>query len=318
MIRPPHANHAAAHTLALLLCLLTLDTSATAQSATPPAQATPAQDAAPAAQPVRMSVIVTDASGRSAAGVRQEEIAVAEDGQAQAVTRFAAEEPPVSYGLVIDNSRSLARRLDSVIKAAEAILRSNRPGDETFVLRFVDGTKIELLQDYTSDLGSLNDAVASLYAEGGSTAVIDAVTLAVNHADEKRGAAAGRRRALVLISDCEDRSSSYKQSDLVDLLRRKDVQVFVIALPGEMQSPPARARKLAETIASESGGRYFLAQDGPALQAAVEEVARNLRAQYALEYRSTNAARDGKFRKVEVKAAGGRRVFARPGYFAGK
>ena len=325
MIRAPHAPRNAAPALALLLCLITFDAPGLAQSAAqppqqsaaPPAQGDPAQTPAP---PVRLNVIVTDGAGRAVSDVKQEEIGVTEDGRPQAVTRFAREELPVSYGLVIDNSRSLASAINSVIKAGTLIASGNRPGDETFVMRFIDSERLEINQDFTADVDSIRDALEGLYPEGGLTAVIDALVLAVKHTSEHGKAAAGRRQALVLISDCEDRGSVYKRETLVDLLRRAGVQVFVLVLPGQTQQPPEKARKLAETIAAESGGRVFFLKrrDGPELQAAVEEISQNLRAQYTLEYRPTNAAPDGKFRKIEVTAAGKRKTHARPGYFAGK
>lgn len=331
MTRDPHATRNAPPALALLLCLVTFNAPGRAQSAAPPSPqsaAPPAPPAQPAqgepaqtpAQPVRLNVIVTDESGRAAADVKQEEIGVTEDGRPQAVTRFVMEELPVSYGLVIDNSRSVGPVINSVIRAGGLIASRNRPGDETFVMRFVDRDRIELHQDFTPDSERVRDALAGLYLEGGETAVVDALILAVKHTVAHGKAAAGRRQALVLISDCEDRASLYKQETLVDLLRRSNVQVFVLAMPGETRQPPAKAKKLAETIAAESGGRAFFVKkkDGPELQAAVEEISQNLRAQYTLEYRATSAAPDGKFRKIEVTAAGKRKVHARPGYFAGK
>ena len=328
MTRAPLASHNAAPALLLLLCLLTPNASPAAQSAaqslpqsqpaqSQPAQGGPAQTPAPT---VRLNVIVTDESGRAAADVKPEEIGVSEDGRPQVVTRFAREELPVSYGLVIDNSRSVAPLINSVIRAGELIASRNRPGDETFVMRFIDSDRLDIRQDFTADFESIRDALDGLYPEGGNTAVVDALVLAVKHTAAHGKGAAGRRQAIVLISDCEDRESVYKQETLVDLLRRTNVQVFVLVMPGQMQQPPARAKKLAETIAAESGGRVFILkkQGGPELQAAVEEISQNLRAQYTLEYRPTNAAPDGNFRKIEVKAAGKRKTHARPGYFAGK
>lgn len=328
MTRAPLACRAAAPALALLLCLLAPAAPSVvpsaAQSPAQPQQQSPAPSPQGAAAqppsldlPVKLNVIVTDESGRAAADVRPEEISVTEDGRPQTVTRFAREELPVSYGLVIDNSRSLAAQISSVIRAGERIAGGNRPGDETFVMRFVDSDRLEIFQDFTPDFEPVRDALSQLYPEGGQTAVIDALMLAVKHAAERRGATAGRRHALVLISDCEDRASVYKRDELVDLLRRANVQVFVIALPGQLQSPPDRVKKLAETVAAESGGRaFFVKKRGDAeLLAAVDEVSRNLRSQYALEFRPTNAAPDGKFRRIEVTAAGKRKVHARPGYF---
>lgn len=341
MTRAPLATQAAAPPLVPLLCLLALSASAVAQSATPPpqqsspAQSQPAPPATrqPAQQPasaplVRLNLIVTDESGRSVADVRREEISVLEDGRPQNVTHFAMEELPVSYGMVIDNSRSVGSLLSYLQRAAGTLALNNRPGDETFVLRFVHADEIVQLQDFTSNPDELAKALTSLYASGGQTAVIDATYLAVEKAAARRKGDAGRRRAVVLISDCEDRSSYHKREELIKLLRREGVQVFVISFLIELSderrltrpSPRERARKLAEEIAEESGGRAYFPKKPSELVAAVEEISRDLRSQYVLAYAPTNASADSKYRKVEVKIADApsrpkRLAVARPGYF---
>jgi Ca-activated chloride channel homolog len=164
-----------------------------------------------------------------------------------------------------------------------------------------------------------------MFLEGGNTAVVDAVRYAVERVAE-RGGEGRRRRAVVLITDGEDRESHWKPEELAKLLRQQNVQVFVLAfvhlLSNEggfiAKGPREKAVALMTRIAEESGGRAFFPKDAATLKTAVEEIVRNLRTQYTVEYRPTNAARDGKFRKVQVKAAGDRRVFARPGYFAEK
>ena len=55
------------------------------------------------------------------------------------------------------------------------------------------------------------------------------------------------------------------------------------------------------------------------IESAYDRVVAGIRAQYTLGYTSTNAARDGRWRRVEVKVAQPRRdtrVLTRKGYFA--
>lgn len=329
MTRAPLASRGAAPPLALLLCLLALAAPAAAPSAAPHPQGTAVQQQPPT--PVRLNVIVTDESGRSVADVRREEISVLEDGRPQTVTHFAKEELPVSYGLVIDNSASVRPLLSYLQKAAGTLAINNGPGDETFVLRFVHSDAIEQLQDFTSEPELLAKALLALYTSGGPTAVIDATYLAVQKAAARRKEDAARRRAIVLISDCEDRISSYRREELIKLLRGESVQVFVVSFLVELSedggfrrpSPRERARKLAAEIAEASGGRAFFPKKPSELVASVEEISRDLRSQYVVGYAPTNASADGKFRKVEVRLADApgrpkRRAVTRPGYVAGK
>jgi VWFA-related protein len=72
----------------------------------------------------------------------------------------------------------------------------------------------------------------------------------------------------------------------------------------------------SETIASDSGG--FTVRNSNDLGAGVQRIANETRAYYLLGYISSNTARDGKFRKIQVKLAEkrGMQVRARKGYFA--
>lgn len=289
------------------------------------AQTAPTGGAQPAAA-VRLDVIFTDKSGRAVTDVKPEDVRVTEDGEQQTITRVALEEQPATYALLVDNSRSLGAFFDAIIQTGSSIVSTMKPDDEAAVIRFIDTRQIATLQNFTSDREELRDALESMYVEGGSTALLDAVEYAVKAVAERAGAGGGRRRAVVLLTDGEDRSSQARQEELLALLRREGVRVFAVALVGELsdrgglvsKAPRSRAASLVDKIAEESGGRAFVIDDMRKLRAAADEIARNLRAQYAVEYRPTNAARDGKFRRVQVKAAGDRKVFARPGYVAEK
>lgn len=316
--------------LAPLLCLLATCALVVAQSPLPPPPRQATAQSPPPAPPVKLNVIVSDESAGSAAEVRREEIVVTEDGAPQTITHFTKEELPVSYALVMDNSGSVRSLLDYVTRTAGTIVSGNKGGDETLIVRFIDSDKIEQIQDFTDDSGALERALASLYIDGGHTAVIDAVYLsALRVAARRKEDAGGRRRALVLISDCEDRASRYQEADLINLLRREGVQVFVIAfLMGlnddawsRNRSQRGRARKLAEKLAAETGGRAFFPKKVDELVKAVAEVSRDLRSQYVVAYAPTNANADGKFRKVAVKVADApgrakRKAVTRAGYFA--
>ncbi len=317
--------------LAPLLCLLSTCALIVAQSSPPPTRTTRSataqiQTPAPA---VKLNVIVSDESGSSAVEVRREEIKVTEDGVPQTITHFAKDERPVSYVLVIDKSGSMRPLLENVVRTARTLILGNKPADETAVVSFVDSGKIEQIQDFTGDPGDLGNAIDSLYSELGQSAVIDAVYLSAQLVSERQKGNAGRRRALVLISDCEDRASGYEESDLIKLLRREGVQVFVIAFLGKLAadgsmnfpSPRERARKLAQKLAAESGGRAIFPRKENDLINAAAEISRDLRSQYVVTYAPTNANADGKFRKVEVEIAdtpgrAKREAVTRAGYFA--
>lgn len=307
-----------------LLCLLCAFAPAAAQSVSPPpAQSAPAQNQT-AAPSVKVSFIVATESGSSAVAVRREDVSVVEDGVPQTLTYFAREELPVSYGVLVDNSGSVRDIFHMVLRTAGSIVAGNRPDDETFLIRFVDSGKIEEMQDFTSDRATLMNGLARMYVDGGQTAIIDAVYLSAVKVAE-RPITPARRRSLVLITDGEDRASSYKLDQLLDLLRRTDVQIFSIGVgprwPKERNKlVKDKKAKLLLELSQVSGGRAFFASDTAGLRAAVDEITRDLRARYVVGYTPTNADAGDKTRQVEVKvasqvaAAAGLTVTMRPAY----
>jgi Ca-activated chloride channel family protein len=259
---------------------------------------------------VTLNVRVIDRNNRPIDNVRQNEFHIFEDGVSQPVEYFTREEVPISYGLAVDNSGSLRAQLQGVIDAGKTIINSNKPGDETFIIRFIDSSKIELKQDFTANKDSLIDTLDEFYIEGGQTAIIDAVYLAAEHTAEYKKGDDGdrRRRALIVVSDGEDRNSIYSQQQLFARLRETDVQIYVIGFVDELDKEGGLIRKssrekavnLLNKLATETGGRAFYPQSLSELPQIASEIVRDLRTQYVLAYNPTNKLRDGSFRSIKV------------------
>lgn len=185
---------------------------------------------------INVTATVTDASGRFVAGLRQEDFAVYEDNQLQTVTHFNAERVPVSLGIVLDTSGSMA---GDKIRAAQAAL--NRflydlldRADEMFLYRF--SSDPSLLQDWTADRALMSRALGRITANGG-TAMYDAVAEAVPLAEEGRH----RKKALVVISDGNDTSSRIDVRDVKQVIRESEVMVYAIGIDGDDDSTYRRA-----------------------------------------------------------------------------
>jgi Ca-activated chloride channel family protein len=259
---------------------------------------------------VTLNVRVIDRNNRPINGISQTDFQVYEDGVAQRVFSFTEEQVPVIYGLAVDTSGSLRSQINEVIDAAKTIINSNKPGDETFLERFIDRDKIENLQDFTPNKDLLLDAVDNLYVEGGQTAVVDGVYLGAEHvAEYKKGRDDDRRRrALIVVTDGEDRASYYSQEQLFRQLREQDVQIYVIGFVNELdadrglirKSSKSKAVDLINRIASETGGRAFFPQSLAELPGVANEIVRDLRTQYVISYDPTNKAHDGTYRTIKV------------------
>ena len=315
-----------------------LQTPAAQQTPTPPVLQDPGQDVDEDdvvkvdTSLVNLNVRVIDRANRPVDDVRQEEFKIFEDGVPQQIFSFTRAEVPISYGIVVDNSGSMKTQLEKVIDATRTIIQQNKPGDETFLERFVSSDEIAILQDFTANQEDLVDALDKMHTEGGQTAVLDAVYLAAEHVGKhKKGDPLSdkRRRALILVTDGEDRSSFYKQAELFEFLRENDVQIYVIGFVNELDSQGSFIRKsskdkavnLLNKLATETGGRAFYPMSLAELPGIANEITKDLRTQYVVSYSPTNKRRDGTFRKVNVRIEdAGKRdkriAITRPGYTA--
>jgi len=264
---------------------------------------------------VLLNVRVIDRNNRPINNLSQNEFQVYEDNVLQRIESFSKAEVPTNYSLVIDNSGSLRMQLEKVIEAGKIIVNTNRPDDETSIVRFVSSDKIKIVQDFTASKPDIIDALDNLYTEGGQTAIIDAVYLAAQEVTEyeKSRSDDRKRRALILVSDGEDRDSYYKEQQLFELLRESDVQIFTIGFVSELskeggfisKSPQAKARNLLERLATETGGKsYFPANIGE-LDTIARDIASELRTQYSISYAPTNERQDGSFKNIKVQVADG-------------
>lgn len=262
---------------------------------------------------VNLNVRVIDRGNRPVVNLAKKDFQVFENNIPQPIEFFSTEEVPIQYGLVVDNSASLRSQIDKVIEAGKIIINNNRPEDETFLERFIDKDNIETMQDFTAHKRLLTDAIDDMYVQGGQTALIDAIYLAAEHiASYKKGNLSDRRRrAMVLVTDGEDRKSFYKSEQLFANLREQDVQIFIIGfvkdLDGEggfiRKSPREKAIKFLENLATQTGGRAFFPASLSELPQIANEITRDMRTQYVIGYNPTNKERDGSYRAIKVTVA---------------
>lgn len=276
-------------------------------------------------QPARLNVMVTDREGRSVEGLKKEQFQVSEDGVPQTITGFSTEEPPLLYGIVMDNSGSLRKQIDRMVEAAQLIVSGNKEGDETFIIRFIHSDKIEVVEEPTTDKARLSSSLGKLYVEGGDTALVDAVYLSIQKAAKYAENDRARRRAIILMTDGDERDSYYSKDALFKLLLQENVQIFVIGMVQDLPDSPGpgvagdkmEAMDFLKKLARETGGMAFFPKTKELQQVAGEILAR-LRRQYVIEYLPAETPGKKGTRKVKValtEAAGERSVVTtRTGY----
>jgi len=190
---------------------------------------------------INVTATVTDASGRFVPGLRQEDFLVYEDDQPVTITHFNSERVPVSLGIVVDTSGSMAgQKIEAARGALDRFLFELLDrDDEIFLYRFASVPM--LLQDWTRDRTLLTRGLNRLIPNGG-TAMYDAVSEALPLAQQGQN----RKKALLIISDGNDTNSSAGVREVKAQIRESEVLVYAIGIDGQgepttrTQAPPPR------------------------------------------------------------------------------
>ncbi|HYM05116.1 MAG TPA: VWA domain-containing protein [Terriglobales bacterium] len=269
---------------------------------------------------VLIPVTVTDPLNRFVTGLDRENFRVFEDKSEQKVTHFASEDAPLSVGLVFDTSGSMGSKLDKSRQAVAQFFKTANPEDEFFLIQFSD--RPELVVDFTTHLEEIQNRLTFMQSKG-RTALLDAIYMALHNMKKK---AHNPRKAVLIISDGGDNSSRYTESEIKNLVREADVQIYAIGIyepmanrgrtPEELSGP-----SLLTEISEQTGGRQFSVENLNELPDVAAKIGIELRNQYILGYTPSNQERDGKYRRVQVKLVQPRglpplRAFWRLGYYA--
>jgi VWFA-related protein len=247
---------------------------------------------------VLVPVAVTDTSNRYVLGLDKENFHIFEDGVEQTIKHLSNEDAPLSVGLIVDVSGSMGTKLTTSRQAVREFLKTLNAGDEAFLVEVSDQAEVtvHLTQDPLAIEKKLGGATS-----GGLTALLDAVHIGL----QEMKSAKNPRKALLVISDGGDNNSKYTSTQIQDLVREADVQIYAMGVfepftfgltASEMSGP----RVLSE-ISSQTGGRALAATSLKDLPGIAATIGLELRNQYVLAYSPANGNRDGKYHKVEVK-----------------
>ena len=250
---------------------------------------------------VLIPVTVTDTLNRFVLGLEKKDFHLLEDGVEQNLADFSGEDAPLSIGLLFDESGSMDLKLRTSRDAAAQLLNTLNKEDEGFLVEFADVAKVSI--GFTNHAEEMKSALKNAQA-GGLTAMLDAIESGLLEMKKAKNS----RKAVIIISDGGDNRSHYTPAQIESLVREADVQIYAMGVfeptfsfglaPEEVSGP-----RLLSEIASQTGGRAFAAAASADLPSVATRIAVELRNQYVLGYYPKNKARDGKYRKVEVKVS---------------
>jgi Ca-activated chloride channel homolog len=299
---------------------------------------------------INVTATVSDDSGRFVSGLRQGDFTIYEDNEKQEITHFSADRVPVSLGILLDVSGSMSP--DKMDAARAAINRFTQqllePEDELFLMAFANSP--DLLQDWTMDRRLISRAMLRVDANGG-TAMYDAIAEALPIA----GSGRHEKKAILVISDGNDRNSTITVNELRQAIRESEVIVYALGVDATQRQMPQVAppsnpfpipipfpipgggrrrpqifggpygnqgrdeRVNADAlrrITDDTGGRTEIVRGFRGLDEATERIADELSKQYYLGYSSTRP-KDGRWHSIRVDARDRRlTVRARRGYVA--
>ena len=190
---------------------------------------------------VNVPVIVRDKKGVIIKNLTKDDFALTVDQKLQTIRYFDLDTNlPLTLGLLVDTSQSQVKVLDEERTASGAFLDTmlTPQRDKAFVIQFAH--TVELLQDLTDSRPKLQQALKELDTDpagsgsaggrggGAGTAFYDSVFLA---ADELMSKQTGRK-ALILLTDGNDRGSKETLTKSIEAAQRGDTIIYAIYFKG--------------------------------------------------------------------------------------
>jgi Ca-activated chloride channel homolog len=262
------------------------------------------------------TVTVVNRAGEIVEGLTVEDFDVREDGVAQGVTYFvrgeAEDAAPLHIGLLFDTSESMERDLAFSRNAAVKFLKTFSSAIDFTLVEFSDDVRAARFSQ--AEFPRLVERIRSGQAKG-RTSLYDAVTMYLSSAYDQTG-----RKVLVIFTDGDDTASSRRWDETLRLLRASDVTVYPMGFLTNRGAARLLLQSKLMEIARLTGGRAVFPGSMKELDPMYAAIAAEIQGQYVLGYIPTNAARDGKWRRVDIKlkrpAAERLQLRTREGYFA--
>jgi len=311
---------------------------------------------------VNLPVVVRDKKGALVQNLTKADFALSVDGHPATIRYFDKDNNlPLTLGLLVDTSGSVRSALEEERTASEDFLdQMVTARDQAFVIQFAH--EADLLQDVTSSQQKLRaalDQIGTNYGEGqngqdsggggyggygrhgghrgGGTMLYDAIYLASSQLMQKQQG----RKALVVLTDGEDRGSMETLASSVAAAQRAETVVYAIYFKGEEHGYGGHGgyggfggrrgggfpggggenhvdgKKVLEQITGETGGRMFEVSGKQTFAAIYTQIAEELRSQYRLGYVPDAATGTEGFHRVELMVPKDKKLMVqtRNGYY---
>lgn len=283
---------------------------------------------------VLVPVSVRKERGGALVDMLKDEFTLLEDGKPQEIAFFNRDVAPIDVVLLVDSSGSVEGTLDVIQSAALSFIKQLRPVDRFTVVSFADRPII--LLDWSSDVKTAAGALRSLEPQGNTALYGSIIAVLYERFD---ASPVGRRRAVVVLSDGDDTTSSVTSRSAARAAQLHDASVYVVSIsrlladmfkefsrttgiPTQervkyrtLSERLRRSEERLEYLASQSGGRVVYPKRYGDLGSAYDEIANEIRSRYLIGYYPPPGSAPG-FHEIGVST---RRksvtLHARQGYF---
>ena len=269
---------------------------------------------------VTIQASVRDARGRVVRGLTPSDFEVRDNGQLRPILELRSDRrSPITLAILVDMSGSMGgAKIAMARHAFDSVLSQLRPGEDEVALFTFDST-VHQRHDFTSDPALLKDGLAE-FNPFGSTSLLDATAATARRLADR----SATHRAIVVLTDGIDTSSTMTASEVSGIASSIDVPVFIVAtVPSVdqramMESSEHGARENAvdlRDLANWTGGHLVFATTSVETITVTANIVDELRQQYIL---AIEAAREREWRRLDVRVKQrASKVKARSGYFGG-
>jgi Ca-activated chloride channel homolog len=225
---------------------------------------------------------------------------------------------PVSFTILLDASGSmaLAGKMEAARAAVSTLLAHKKKGDDYALYVFAESEAYEVVP-FTEDGDAIRRALFDVKPYG-KTAFFDALATMPDRSELGKNPT----RAIILLSDGIDNASRHTRESLARIFEGSSVPIYPLGLrdPAELkphQTVPYEELsdlELLEAVANLSGGKLHLGRHPEQLEKGVEDMQKDLRAQYLIGFSPTGKG-EVKYRRIALQLAGRARVVrVRAGY----
>ena len=262
-----------------------------------------------------MLASVLDKDGRPALGLTADQFDVYEEGVKQKIEILEPEtQQPLDLALMIDSSLSEIKELEFEEDASSRFIQKLvHPADRLAVYEFAD--TVTQLAPFSSNVPTLQAALRRI-TPGDGTALYDAIFLGSQGLAKNP---AGRRRAIVLVTDAGETTSRADFETARRAALRADALLYTIvvrAVKNEGGRNTAGEHAL-DTIADSTGGAIYFPDTIAQLGDMFDLIDRELRTQYRIAYYPDPRPPAGTFRTLDLRVKCECKVRSRKAYYSG-